>query len=103
MKGVKRRFIDIDWDKMKKIYPSIDDKQIRCMKDKWNPFRNWQQGFDSDCGMHCSLCDICSEAFYDERVEGKEHFKEIIIPVKEINKSADEEIWWGDIVIDIKE
>ncbi|MGG3987316.1 hypothetical protein [Bacillus smithii] len=96
MKGVKRKFIDIDWDKIKQLYPNIEDEQIRCMKDKWSPFKNWQQGFDSDCAIHCRLHDICFKAFYDERVEGENHFKEIVIP-------TEEKLWWGDEQVELIE
>lgn len=89
MKGVKRLYIDIDWDTLQEVNPEISDSQIRCMERKWSPFKEWEQGFDSDCAIHCSKRDSCMRVFYDEDFHFKNHFKEIIIP-------CDKKLWWGD-------
>lgn len=83
MKGVERLHIDIDWDKMKSLHTEVKELHVRCMNKKWSPFKEWEQGFDSDCFAHCSEYDICTKHFYDERCHLKNHFKKIIIPCEE--------------------
>lgn len=100
MKAVKRRYIDIDWEKLKILYPEMDDAQARCLKAKWSPFKDWQQGFDSDCFAHCIGYEICSKAFYDKGIRFKDHFKEILIPTEEKLFWGDKEVEFQDIVED---
>ncbi len=92
MKGVKRLHIDIDWEKLKELHPKAE---VKCMQKKWDPFKKWEQGFDSDCFAHCSNYEHCTSAFYDNRVENKNHFKEIIVP-------TEEKLFWGDKEVNIE-
>ena len=40
------------------------EDNIECMKKKWDINRNdWEQGFDSDCAIHCCQRDICFQIF----------------------------------------
>lgn len=94
MKGAKRYYIDIDWSKMQVLHDKITASHVRCMKRKWNPFRDdWEQGFDSDCFGHCSETDYCFKAFFDdEELQGENHLKSIYIHIDETPRWQDEEI-----------
>lgn len=68
----RETFLDIntiDFTKMKKLHKEINEYNIRCMKEKWDPERddNREPGFDGDCFAHCSEYEICFEAFFDLR------------------------------------
>jgi hypothetical protein len=97
MKGIKRHYINIDKQKLQELHPEVDDQQFKCMMSKWNPFRDkWKQGFDSDCYGHCTGFESCLEAFHDDRVEGKNHLKQIIVPMEE-------KPCWEDKQVEIKD
>lgn len=96
MIGIKRRYINIKWDKMQVIKNGMTVYHVHCMKEKWNLFRNdWGQGFDSDCFGHCSEYDKCRNAFYDKQYHGENHFKLIVVPFDKID--------WYDDKIEIME
>lgn len=92
-RGVERFYVDIDWDKLKSLHPNAN---VNCMKKKWNPFKEWEQGFDSDCFSHCTNYDFCFPAMTDERTHLENHLKTIIIP-------CDKKLFWGDKEFAIKE
>ena len=98
MLGIKRKYINIKWDKMQVIENGITVHHVHCMKEKWNIFRDdWAQGFDSDCFGHCSEYDKCKEAFYDKQYHGENHCKLIVVPM------PFDKIDWHDNKIEIVE
>jgi len=98
MVAVKRLYIDIDWSKMQILHSKIDASHVRCMKTKWNPFRDdWEQGFDSDCCGHCSEDNYCFNAFYDKNRHKENHFKPIIIEFEEKPCWNDKEVYFFQI------
>lgn len=85
MIGIKRIFINMNWDKMQVKDNGINASHVKCMKLKWNPFRDdWKQGFDSDCFGHCSEFNKCSNAFFNKEYHRDNHFKVIIMPFEKI-------------------
>jgi len=98
MIGIKRKYINIKWDKMQINNNKINANHVHCMKEKWNIFRDdWAQGFDSDCFGHCSEYDKCKEAFYDKQYHGENHCKLIVVPM------PFDKIDWHDNKIEIVE
>jgi len=79
---------------MQVLHSKIDASHVRCMKTKWNPFRDdWDQGFDSDCCCgHCTETDYCLEAFYDKECRLENHLKSIIIEFENKPPGFDEEV-----------
>jgi len=91
MIGIKRKYINIKWDKMQVVENGINVRHVHCMKEKWNLFRDdWGQGFDSDCFGHCSEFNKCRDVFYDKQYHGKNHFKLIVVPFENISWHDDE-------------
>lgn len=79
---------------MQEFHPEAEAK---CIKEKWNMFKEWRQGFDSDCFAHCSNYDHCIPVFDDKRVHGENHLKMIIVP-------CNEKLYWGDeevVILDL--
>jgi len=93
MVAVRRIYIDIDWTKMQTLHKKIDKDHIWCIKSKWNPFKeNWSQGFDSDCGGHCSDRKYCYKAFGDKRCHLENHLKPIIVEFEKKIRGHEEEV-----------
>jgi len=93
MKGIKRLFIDLNEDKIRNKYniPKIKEHDLLwCINNKWSIFSNdREQGFDSDCFLHCWNYEKCEQIFNDEECYGKNNFKLIILPI-------DKEPHWTD-------
>lgn len=94
-KGVKRLYINIDWDKMLYENEHVSRRNVECMKIQWNPFKDWEQGFNSDC-FHCQSYEVCNNIFWNEKYHLENHFKEIVIP-------TDKKLWWGDEQVEIND
>lgn len=92
VKGVRRYYIDLDWNKASKRHEVAQGQQA-CFENKWNPFKtHWEQGFDSDCAMHCSLSDSCHAIFQDKEIAGKNHLKEIVVPMGEYPRGFEQRV-----------
>lgn len=93
MIAIRRRYININWSKMQVTHNKICASHVKCMKEKWNPFRDdWEQGFDSDCFGHCSEREYCSKAFYDHDLYLDNHLEWIVVEFENRSHGVNEEI-----------
>lgn len=93
MIAIRRRYININWSKMQILHSKISASHVRCMKTKWNPFReDWEQGWDSDCCCHCSEDDYCFKAFRDKECHLENHFKPILIEFENRHHGFEKEV-----------